>query len=99
MWRDRLKFELIGCGLMLLAFVIALGIGIFVVFANGFCGTRHRRHGRQLHRYLLDRRPTWGLKLRRCNVANVDSSSTLGFFAELRIAELRPLGPPRWQSP
>jgi hypothetical protein len=35
MWRDRLKFELIGCGLMLLAFVIALGIGIFVVLANG----------------------------------------------------------------
>jgi hypothetical protein len=35
MWRDRLKFELIGCGLMLLGFVIALGIGFFVVFANG----------------------------------------------------------------
>jgi hypothetical protein len=34
-WRDRLKFELIGCGLMLLAFVTALGIGFFVVLANG----------------------------------------------------------------
>ena len=35
MWRDRLKFELIRCGLMLLGFVIALAIGFFVVFANG----------------------------------------------------------------
>jgi hypothetical protein len=35
MWRDRLKFELIGCGLMLLAFVIALGISLLVLLAKG----------------------------------------------------------------
>jgi hypothetical protein len=34
MWRDRLKFELIGCGLMLLAFAIALGIGFLMLLAN-----------------------------------------------------------------
>jgi hypothetical protein len=38
MWRDRLKFEFIGCGLMLLAFVIALGIGFFVLLANSSVG-------------------------------------------------------------
>jgi hypothetical protein len=34
-FRDRLKFELIGCGLMLLAFVIALGISLLVLLAKG----------------------------------------------------------------
>ena len=35
MWRDKLKFELVGCGLMLLAFVIASGIGFFAVLLSG----------------------------------------------------------------
>jgi uncharacterized membrane protein len=35
MWRDRLKFELRGCGVILLAFVIALGIGLVVMLAHG----------------------------------------------------------------
>ena len=35
MWRDRLKFELRGCGVILLAFVIALGIGLVVMLAFG----------------------------------------------------------------
>jgi hypothetical protein len=35
MWRDKLKFELVGCGLMLLAFVIASVIGVFVAFTSG----------------------------------------------------------------
>ena len=35
MWRDKLKFELVGCGLMLLAFVIASGVGFFAVLLSG----------------------------------------------------------------
>ena len=35
MWREKLKFELVGCGLILLAFVIALGIGLLVLLAQG----------------------------------------------------------------
>jgi hypothetical protein len=35
MWRDKLKFKLIGCGLMLLAFAIALGVGFIVVLLTG----------------------------------------------------------------
>jgi hypothetical protein len=35
MWRNRLKLELRGCGLILLAVVIALGIGLFVILAHG----------------------------------------------------------------
>jgi hypothetical protein len=34
MQRDKLKFELIGCGLMLLAFVIALAVGFVVILAE-----------------------------------------------------------------
>jgi hypothetical protein len=35
MWRDRLTFALRGCGVILLAFVIALGIGLVVMLAFG----------------------------------------------------------------
>jgi uncharacterized membrane protein YgaE (UPF0421/DUF939 family) len=35
MRRDTLKFELTGCGLMLLAFVIALGVGFVVILLEG----------------------------------------------------------------
>jgi hypothetical protein len=35
MWRDKLKFELTGCGLMLLAAVLAMGVGFLVILANG----------------------------------------------------------------
>jgi hypothetical protein len=34
MRRDTLKFELTGCGLMLLAFVIALGLGLVAILAE-----------------------------------------------------------------
>jgi hypothetical protein len=34
MWREKVKFELIGCGLMLLAFVIASSIGVFMILMS-----------------------------------------------------------------
>jgi membrane glycosyltransferase len=35
MRRETLKFELTGCGLMLIAFIIALSVGFLVLLAEG----------------------------------------------------------------
>jgi hypothetical protein len=61
MWRDKLKFELVGCGLMLLAFVIASGVGVFAVLLSG--SAELAAAVMVVSFIALGRRQTWGLRL------------------------------------